>query len=514
VATPPGAQLGLHYGDSIDLRVRYHWNDGPMTAISGARVKFAIFDDPGGSTLASDHGDSDSDGIAHVTLTGGMSEASFSVRATADGAPDALFYVSVSKHDFVSLNVTLTGGDPIANVAEGQALLYTMTSCAQLPPADVPPTPLRQVSAPPGQPLPLVNLLSMDYVVVGRLTNPQGHLVASGCVDLPSALIPAGTMAAVPIPLSVAVPSLAGSYALSSTLAWSMTVVTAIEAPWHKLTACPTSPADLLLDGIEARAPTFMSAIEGQRMPADGKGCRPGGTTLDGQLVALLTAAGTPGAQLSAIVPALDAQLAAGATLSSTLAVESSDGKLWATHSLGQLTVGKAYDIASFGLPVVSVNDVAIAFPSGALGSAMIGPHAFTLGIGPIERRAFDEQTLAVKLPSLSPATPTGFTDAMVAAVAHGGKTGCPAVEDLICSVTGAAGCAGQIAPACAMATQALAASLENAFVPANPLDLPLAGSATAVDSDGDLAVDRLTGVWNSTDSTATATGTFTGMRQ
>jgi hypothetical protein len=257
-------------------------------------------------------------------------------------------------------------------------------------------------------------------------------------------------------------------------------------------------------------------------MPADGKGCRPGGATLDGQLVALLTAAGTPGAQLSAIVPALDAQLAAGATLSSTLAIESSDGKLWATHTLASLTVGKAYDIASFGLPVVTVNDVAITL--GTLGSTMIGAHAFTLGIGPIERRAFDEQTLAVKLPSLSPATPAGFADALVAAVAHGGKTGCPGVEDLVCSVTGAPGCAGQIAPACAMTTQSLAASLENAFAPVNPdcapsaacrpLDLPLAGSATAVDSDGDLLVDRLTGVWNSNDSSATATGTFTGTRQ
>ena len=42
-----------------------------------------------------------------------------------------------------------------------------------------------------------------------------------------------------------------------------------------------------------------------------------------------------------------------------------------------------------------------------------------------------------------------------------------------------------------------MAASLSAPFAPSSGIDLTLAGSATPVDSDGDLVVDQLTGgVW------------------
>src|SRR5689334_4352028 len=62
ILDPPGAQIGLHYGASVDLKVRYRLDDPTMAPVPGATVKLAIFDDPGGSTLASDRAVTDSDG--------------------------------------------------------------------------------------------------------------------------------------------------------------------------------------------------------------------------------------------------------------------------------------------------------------------------------------------------------------------------------------------------------------------------------------------------------------------
>src|SRR5439155_23906343 len=112
----------------------------------------------------------------------------------------------------------------------------------------------------------------------------------------------------------------------------------------------------------------------------------------------------------------LGALLAADAVLTSTLTIEGGGGALWATHSLGQLTFGTKYDLTTTDATVVTVSNVPIAFDSGLLGVS-IGAHAFTLGLGAIARRTLDEQSILVKLPSLTPATPTGLVDAAVAAV-------------------------------------------------------------------------------------------------
>ena len=93
----------------------------------------------------------------------------------------------------------------------------------------------------------------------------------------------------------------------------------------------------------------------------------------------------------------------------------------------------------------------------------------------------------------------------------HGGKSGCAAVDDLVCTVTTGSGSCALTTP-CASALGPMAATLEAPFAPASGVDLTLAGKATPVDSDGDLVVDLWSGgVWSS--AGLAAMSTFTGTR-
>jgi hypothetical protein len=177
VLDPPGAQIGLHYGKSVALRVRYHVDDAAAQAVSGQTVRFSIFGDPAGSTLSADHAVTDATGVATVELTAGQAEASFKVVADAVNAPEAEFDVSVSKLDFVELDVALAWpGDGTTTL---RALLYDDRDCSALPPAATQPAPFRALSKPTSTQatLQFLNLLSKKYAVVGRADSAAGTLV-------------------------------------------------------------------------------------------------------------------------------------------------------------------------------------------------------------------------------------------------------------------------------------------------------------------------------------------------
>ncbi|MCA1663921.1 MAG: hypothetical protein LC659_06595, partial [Myxococcales bacterium] len=57
-------QIGLHYGKTTELRVRYHAGDPAAAAVPGAIVRFSIFGDPAGSTLSRDQVTTDVNGMA------------------------------------------------------------------------------------------------------------------------------------------------------------------------------------------------------------------------------------------------------------------------------------------------------------------------------------------------------------------------------------------------------------------------------------------------------------------
>src|SRR5262249_18319312 len=138
-----------------------------------------------------------------------------------------------------------------------------------------------------------------------------------------------------------------------------------------------------------------------------------------------------------------------------------------------------------------------------------VGAHGFTLRLPSFQRAAVEKLAIAVRLPTV--ADVRGLVSAVVDAASRNGKSGCAAVEDLVCSVTGAASCAGAGEPAGGSAIDTLGARLDAAFTVSSGVDLELAGEALASDSDFDLYVDRLTaGVWM---TTGAKSATFEGKR-
>lgn len=491
VLDPPGAQIGVHYGKSIDLRVRYHSDDQAARPIVGQPVRFSIFGDPAGSTLARDQANTDASGIASVTLTGGQAEASFRVAASAVNAPEADFDVSVSKLDFVELDVQLTWSSPVP--AALRALLYDDRGCAQLQPAPTMPAPLRALSKAnvASATLPFLNLLSKSYAVVGRAETAGGQLIGYGCVDLGAGLIPPGSVTMLPLPLSPVPPSPAGRYTLQSSLAPAATLWQPLVAPWQTYGDCPFGAAQLLLDAM---------GITSHRDPPLANGCRPPSTTsLDSQLQAMLMAPPmAPANQLPYVADDLE-NITAGATLGSALTVTPASASSWtAEHTLATLRLTttaqtKSYDLVALGLPVIDVKDIALGYTGQLL---QIAPHGFTLGWTTLWKQAFIELSLKVRYPALGSPPIHALVAAVVQVAARNGKTGCAAVEDLICSVLGGP-CNYQAA--CLAAIDSVAASLDGLFAPASGIDLRLGGSVQAVDDVGDLVVHKLVGgTWSS----------------
>ncbi len=515
VLSPPGSQIGLHYNKSVVLRVSYHQEGAAMQAVVGGSVRFSIFGDPAGSTLSADRVNTDATGVAQVTLTGGAAEATFRVTASAPNAPDAEFQVAVSKLDFVQLDVQLEWDASAPTTLA--ALLYANQPCAQLAPTPTPPPALRQgQTAGPSGTVAFINLLSMNYSVVGRAEDAMGHLLAEGCLDVPSALAPAGSTGTLPLPLLAVTPTATGSYALNSSLTIAAAAAGQATGPWHALSDCPNGLAQALLDATSAAltATSLQSAIAAERGAASGTPpCRPSmvasANSLDLDLENLLIMTGSPATDLSAMVGDLDT-LTATAQLTSTLTISAAGPQtLTGEHALGKLTLGgstPAIDLTASGLPIIDVKDVAIDYTQGTI---TIGTHGFTLRLPSLWQMAFESTAIGGRFAALMPPSTRGWLGLAVGAVSHGGMNGCSGVEDLVCTRTGAAGCAGKVAPACLAALDTLTTQLEAGFATTPGIDFVLNGQCTGTDSDNNLMLDQLTsGSWT---TAVAATATFSG---
>jgi hypothetical protein len=505
ILDPPGSQIGLHYEKAVELRVRYRTDDAERSPLVGAQVRFAIFGDPAGSTLSGDRVETDQTGVAAVNLTAGSAEESFTVRAQAVNAVDAEFEVSVSQLAFVDLGVTVDAGGTAA-AATVRALLYDGGRCSALPPAAVSPLSFRTLSAPvapSGVTLSFLNLLSRPYAVVGRVEDASGHLVKYGCVELGDQLVPPGSSSTLPLPMRDVSIKLEGVFVVTTSLpAASATLSSA----WHALVDCPLGPAQALLDATETGlSPALASAIEGKRGAKSSAGCRPDKVgaemSLDQQLDALLTTAGAPATKLSQLVMALD-DVEQATQLTSQLSViaTGASSDYLAEHRLQQLKLGStsqvSYDLVAMGLPIITAPEVAIEVSGDR---AQIAPHEFTLGLPLLYHRAFDELGLLALFPSLTAPRTRAFVGLMVQAAMRAGQNGCAAVESLVCSVTGAAGCLTVIAPACAAGLDLVATELDAGFAAPLGADLTLSGSAGVTDADGDLTAEQLSGgTWTS----------------
>jgi hypothetical protein len=490
---------GLKYGETQLLKVAYRLDDATRTPIPGARVRFAIFSDPGGSTLSSDRADTDGNGIATVSLTAGTQERSFNVVASADNARDVHFSVGVSKMAFVTIDVQL--GYTATPVTTLKALLYLDQTCAHLPPEADPPSAFTTLeTAGPSGTLSFTSLRSVSYAIAARAEDSAAHLVAAGCVDVGPPTIPPGSHVMLTVPLQPVQATALGTFDLSTTLTRKANQLLMVIQPWANLAACPTGAAAGLLDRLEPHlSPSLRAALDAKRAPADTQGCRPAmqgaAQTLDGALQALLQVAGSPAASLAVMTNEL-ATLAGSVALTSRLEVSAASlHTLGATHTLGAVTLALSatdrvtYDVGAAGVPVVEAKNIPVSFDGSTL---TLGEHGFTLGLGALLRRGFAKLSFAKHLPAVTPATPPAFAAALVAAAKRSGKTDCLAIEDLVCTTTGAAGCTGAIAPACTTAATELGAALDAPFSDPAGLDLVWSGSGHAFDSDGDLLVDTI----------------------
>ena len=532
---PPGAQIGLRYGKTVDLLVRYETDEAQPVAIRGEEVRFAIFDDPAGSTLARDEVTSNDDGVAAVTLTAGNQEGAFRVHASAAGAADVELAISISELEFVEIDAQLA--DPLSGPGARTlvAALFTDRACASLPATAKPAIASRSLSKPGASAtLAFVNLLSRGYAVVGRVEE-AGRLVAYGCVEVARALVPPGARVSPPITLRPVRADVTGAFDLTTALATARASrADGLFAPIDVLDRCAGHLGQLLLDELAARVPGPRAAqIAALRGPpaASTSGsstvaCRPdkvgAADSLDAELGALLAVAATPGAARAGLLADLDGILM-GATLRSRLVLArtiaplsagpASPDALTATHEAEAVAFalgGAAYtaDLAALGTPVRAAAGV----DARADGSMLtIDEHALPIGLPSLWGLAFGALSIGVRLPALPQPTLGAWTTAAAAAAQRNAKAGCAAIEDLVCERTDPTGCAGTLLAACGASVTAVGTALDAPF--ASPLALRLLGRAAILDDDGDLVADRLAQGSFTASGALPALLSFTGQR-
>ncbi len=515
---PPAGQIGLRYEQSAMLLVRYVLGDG-ATPVHGEAVRFAIFDDPAGSTLARDLVETDNAGYASVVLSAGNHEGSFRVRASAAGANDVEFSISVSSQEFVQITAAITDPLPGAGTHTLTAALYSGQRCADLgiTPSLAGSPRVLQVDSQAVASLAFVNLLSRDYAMVARV-GAGTRLLAYGCVDVDHHLASPGATLHVPVAVFTVTPSVVGQLVLSSQIGTSRAARG--DDLWKGvdvLDRCRGHLGQLLLDELASRVGLALAAAiasaRGIAAPTDVGvstiSCYPAAVgamaSLDAELSDLLEASAT-GVARAGLIGDFDQLLASGAlgtrlTLTPTSAL-ATDGphsprRLVVEHRALEvvLRVGitsHTYDLDALGWPSTTTSGIAA---STDMGSLTIARHGLAIALPELWGLGFGALALKVRLPSLTDTTWTGWVAAAVAATTRNGSAGCAAIENLVCERTGVAGCTGTLVAPCAAAVTATGAALDQMF--AREQVLTLEGSASAIDDDGDLVADGLAfGAW------------------
>jgi hypothetical protein len=335
--------------------------------------------------------------------------------------------------------------------------------------------------------LPFPTLLVQSYSVIARAEDAAGRLLGYGCVDLPEQLLRTGLRPVVPVPLSPVFPSPLGSYALT----FKLQSKPATPLSWEQL-ACGNGLGQVLLDAVIQAVPAADSdlamRLTALRAAPDASGCRLGSGKPDERLHQLLAAtqAGStllPVAQDGTLIQK-NLQLASQLQVSGAPQLEFS-----ATHTLQSALLATAARSATYSLtslPVPSASGIALT-QRGALLS--IAEHSLTLRLPTLWRRALDELSLMPRGISM---TPWQLFQNAVTTAQSGARTGCDAVESVLC--TGVAPpCAGKLAGPCGTAAPAVAAALAAPFTEPPPgLDLALSFSLTMEDPDGTLQAQTL----------------------
>ncbi len=523
ILEPPGEQIGLVFGGSAALRVRYLAPGG--APVPGGQVSFAIVADParsedsGGASLAATTARADEEGVARVDIVAGSLRTNFRVEANAPGAPPATFYVTVANEGFSALVVTpLHTGDRAEKETDVvEVRLYgSAMSCAALS-ADAPaPSPYPPRAAETfGQPVSFTALGATEaYSVLAWGRDHEGHVLGEGCVDLAPQQIRPGATLRLDVVVADRPTALAASYELTTSLDMSP-VVGELFGPspaWHAA-GCPEGAAQIILDCaidaldggdpldcvVEAPGPDAILLEDTRGVLDPASGCRvlssPGDITAEILVKDVLIPSGatTPAGVLpyeSDRLPVLLTRI----DLISSLDVQGGAG--W--HHLGFAVLGASMasipiDLRASSRPVL---DATLAVQLAGT-SVTLGEHAFTLRAGALLREAFVIDGEDVHGLTLDPA---GLgSQILAAASSQTGATGCAAVSEAACAAASLP--ADCLTSACLAVVPIIDAALAEPFarLDAPGLDFTLAGTATGEDLDGDLVLDRLIG-----ESTAT----------
>jgi hypothetical protein len=519
ILDPPGDSIGLAFGGTTTLRVRYETDAGEP--IPDAAVDFQLVvrqdADPRGAALSATTAMSDALGIARVDLVAGAEETTFQIEAIAPQAASAFFTVSVSQAGFahIDLDPFHDGWRDPLGFERIELRLYRAidATCAAID-ADEPPLSLFPPRALSGfdEVGSYQNVIaSQPYTLVAWALLPDNTLpLAYGCVELGPHQVPPSRFA-LAMPVRDRAPRLPGDAELVSTLDLEPLADAAADAgtgaPWTVL-SCAHGPGQLLLDCttdvlggdgtldcVVDGANATVTAIQAARGPVDEFLCRPGTVgiedSLDHQLNDAIDAGGDfpMGGELGELLDAR-ADLLADVQLRSTL--QFLPGGL-VRHRLVALVAdvgGTPYevDLASTSRPVIAATAPAAIDGERNL---VVGEHGFTLRYGSFAGAAWRD----VALPAAGVAGRDADLGAALAGSAEDGgsaTTGCNAVSAIICAEI------GQAASCAYAACQTAAAALDDSFtawwrgMDGDDLDLRLQGSVPLVDGDDDLAVDGL----------------------
>lgn len=485
--------------------------------VAGERVEFAALreTDLAGGTLSASSALTDASGVAVVSLMAGR-PTTFQVTAQNPRAEPSRVTVMVFEGEVTTLSVTLaldTGFAPTPDIVRADLSAYAGRPCSTFSPVR-PPVPARApVPLSLGVPAAIRIDPTLTTALLGRAYDAQGALRAVGCVDVTSSTVLPAANARLSLPLAPVSLVPATDYALVERFSLARhNIALRIAAPWQDLTDCPLDPGqfwlDCAVDALGASPGATLDCIPptlGQSSLADsiasrrgelpaGSACRPGAlsdgsASLDAKVAALFPSpALSPAKDLDALV-GFTAHALDDFVIDSTMRIDatSSRSMFLGTHLLRSATFSfggapVTSDILALGAPGNEARFVEITAQGPQL---TVGEHRLALRIGTLSRLAF-EQAASVRL-SLPPGT-RHIVDALfgLAATQPSRKTGCDALDEIVCSEVG--GSPGCMHDACTAGQQALGALLLAGFGSADgeDADLLLSGTVDLLDADGD----------------------------
>jgi len=504
--------------------------------VPGERVEFAAIreTDVTGATLSGASALTDGQGVATVNLTAGR-PTKFEIAAQNPRAEPSRVLVTVIEAQVATLSVLLAldeGFSPPRDIARAEISSYPDQLCTTLSALRPPASAGGVISSTLGAATDVRIDRMRQTALLGRAFDSASGLVAVGCVDVTSSAVLPSVNARVSLPLSAVPLSPAATYDVSAHFSLARRNIAArIAAPWQDLTDCPLDPAQLWLDctldalgtspgdadTIDCVLPTptgqgssvpasLVDSIGARRgtFPAGSPSCRTavladGGVSLDARLAALFpNPAASPAKDLVSIA-ALAAQVLDDFVVTSTLRLEatSSPGLYHGTHGLRGVafTIGNQSvntDVLGLGIAASEAHFIDIL----AAGSTLsVDEHHLALRIGTLAQLAF-ERAAGARL-GLEPGTGIILKALFALAATEPGpgqKTGCDALDALVCADVGAA--AGCVLAACVAGQAALGNLLSSGFRSADGdgADLDLGGTVTMADTDADGIADALGG--------------------